>query len=340
MGSDLANIQLNPTPQQPYSFLIKMSPEELEHLQDMIRERKTLRHPTLCIVSTASPLQEEVNGVFCETMSQVVINYEPFDNLLLSLFVSGTYILNSFLPSVDGLILSVMLEGALLMLWFGVYGNWLFVHAINSNTLLGVLSFHFAVVVTLVQAYFCGYDLGVNDIATLFLSWGVSLLSLNMFSQKWELWPGELDWAGLKRYYLRIQGLLNTKKEDLQNDSYFEGIYYGHSLICPSINCKIGQKVLYDPLTFEELNSSDTKFNKETRFKYLIKCLFEGLLASHPKDTALMLAYLDFNLVEFGNPKAIDFYLEALGTVELRLLDRIQLHKLKTCFRGRVDLVT
>ena len=57
-------------------------------------------------------------------------------NLLLSLFVSGTYILNSFLPSVDGLILSVMLEGALLMLWFGVYGNWLFVHAINSNTLL------------------------------------------------------------------------------------------------------------------------------------------------------------------------------------------------------------
>ena len=85
MGSDLANIQLNPTPQQPYSFLIKMSPEELEHLQDMIRERKTLRHPNLCIVSTASPLQEEVNGVFCETMSQVVINYEPFDKLLYDL---------------------------------------------------------------------------------------------------------------------------------------------------------------------------------------------------------------------------------------------------------------
>ena len=84
MGGDLAKIHHN-QPQNPYSFLIKISPEELDHLQRMIQERKTLRHRNLCIVKSVSPLHQEVDGVFCETMNQVVVNYEPFDRLLYDL---------------------------------------------------------------------------------------------------------------------------------------------------------------------------------------------------------------------------------------------------------------
>ena len=87
---------------------------------------------------------------------------------------------------------------------------------------MGVLSFYCAMVITLVQAHLSGSDIGINDIATWLLSWGVSLFLLHMFAEKWDMCPLDMDLACLKRYYLRVQGLLNTtKKEDLQNDSYF-----------------------------------------------------------------------------------------------------------------------